>query len=112
MAADTPLSEAGPGHAVAGDPFGRFADFVPLMMWRTDTRGHAVHHNESWLAFTGRDAAEERGRGWRRGLHPDDEAAHASAFETALAALSPRGLDPADRGRGRPVVDVELQIVG
>ena len=89
MAADTPLSEAGPGHAVAGDPFGRFADFVPLMMWRTDTRGHAVHHNESWLAFTGRDAAEERGRGWRRGLHPDDEAAHASVFETALAARDP-----------------------
>ncbi|GJD33026.1 hypothetical protein PMNALOAF_4307 [Methylobacterium adhaesivum] len=88
MAADTPLTEAEPGRAVADDDFRRFADFVPLMMWRTDPQGRIVHHNESWLAFTGRSQAEERDC-WRRGLHPDDADSHLAAFETALAERTP-----------------------
>ncbi|SFH11863.1 sensor histidine kinase [Methylobacterium gossipiicola] len=85
MSADTPLTEAGPGPAMADDEFRRFADFVPLMMWRTDAQGRAVHHNEAWLAYTGRSQAEER-TGWHRGSHPDDAAVHAAAFESASAA--------------------------
>ena len=72
-----------------GDGFRRFADHVPLMMWRTDDRGRTVHHNECWLQFTGRPLAEEIDGGWRRGLHPDDFARHARIVDEAFAAHEP-----------------------
>ena len=48
--ADTPFD--------LGDGFRRFADHVPLMMWRTDEKGRSTYHNECWLQFTGRPLAE------------------------------------------------------
>lgn len=63
MAADTPSTEAAPVSGMGSGEFRRFADFVPLMMWRADRAGAATHHNESWLAFTGRSADEELGHG-------------------------------------------------
>ena len=71
-----------------GDGFRRFADHVPLMMWRTDDSGRSSYHNECWLQFTGRLLADEIGDGWRQGLHPDDFTRHAEivakAFESRL----------------------------
>ncbi|GEP06766.1 sensor histidine kinase [Methylobacterium oxalidis] len=89
MAAESPASGIGQGRFEVGDAFRRFADFVPLMMWRADPEGHAVHHNECWLEFTGRSAEEEIGDGWRRGLHPDDFARHAALVAEAYAAREP-----------------------
>ena len=89
MAADPPIPGAGRDSAEVGDAFRRFADFVPLMMWRSDTEGRAVHHNECWLDFTGRSAEEEIGEGWRRGLHPDDFARHAEIVGAAFTARAP-----------------------
>ncbi|MDP4021425.1 PAS domain S-box protein [Methylobacterium sp. NEAU 140] len=81
---------AGDAGAVAlSDSFRRFADVVPLMMWRSDTRGHAVHHNECWLAFTGRPLEEELGLGWRSGLHPEDFERHARIVAEAFTAREP-----------------------
>ena len=65
--------------------FRRFADFVPLMMWRSDAGGRAIHHNECWLQFTGRSFEDELGDGWRAGLHPDDFARHAALVDAAIA---------------------------
>lgn len=59
------------------------------MMWRSDTSGSAVHHNECWLDFTGRSAQDEVGDGWRRGLHPDDFERHAALVGEAFAAREP-----------------------
>lgn len=89
MAAD--LSSPGPGwdSLGAGDAFRRFADLVPLMMWRSDAQGLAVHHNESWLDFTGRTPDEEIGEGWRRGLHPDDFEQHAALVADAFSKREP-----------------------
>ncbi|KAB1072812.1 sensor histidine kinase [Methylobacterium planeticum] len=89
MAADTPSTGTTPGRFEVGDAFRRFADFVPLMMWRADPEGRAVHHNECWLTFTGRTAEEEIGEGWRRGLHPDDFDRHATLVADAFAAREP-----------------------
>lgn len=89
MAADTSSTEAAPVSGMASGEFRRFADFVPLMMWRADAAGAAIHHNESWLAFTGRSPEEERGHGWRRGLHPDDIERHAALVDRAFAAQEP-----------------------
>ncbi|MCJ2081755.1 sensor histidine kinase [Methylobacterium sp. J-090] len=89
MAADTPSSEADPGHAEPSDAFRRFSDLVPLMMCRSDAEGNAIHHNESWLRFTGRTRDEELGKGWLRGLHPDDVDAFTQVVGEARAAQKP-----------------------
>ncbi len=53
------------------DSFKRFADVVPLMMWRSDEHGHAIHHNECWLEFTGRRASRRNSASVaRRGAPP------------------------------------------
>ncbi|MCJ2130165.1 sensor histidine kinase [Methylobacterium sp. E-045] len=93
MAAETQSTEASIGEAVPCDEFRRFADFVPLMMWRSDIEGAAVHHNECWLDFTGRHRDEELGHGWRRGLHPDDFDRHAALVEEAFASRSPYSIE-------------------
>ena len=81
---------AGTGGAFdLGDGFRRFADHVPLMMWRTDGQGRSSYHNDCWLQFTGRPLADEVGDGWRRGLHPDDFERHARIVDTAFSARLP-----------------------
>jgi len=87
MGAQTP--SLGPDAAGPDAEFRRFADLVPLMMWRADPEGAAVHLNESWLDFTGRPPEEELGHGWRRGLHPDDFERHAALVAAAFAAREP-----------------------
>jgi PAS domain S-box-containing protein len=44
----------------------------PSMLRRTGLDGRCDYVNDTWLAFTGRDATEELGDGWTRGVHPDD----------------------------------------
>ncbi len=58
-------------------------------MWRSDMNGQAIHHNESWLTFTGRPLEDELGDGWRRGLHPDDFERHAKVVADAFEAREP-----------------------
>lgn len=77
------------GAAALSDSFRNFADVVPLMLWRSDHRGRAVHHNECWLDFTGRALEAELGDGWRSGLHPEDFERHAGIVAVAFAAREP-----------------------
>ncbi len=78
--------QAGGDAAALSDSFRNFADVVPLMLWRSDHRGQVIHHNECWLAFTGR---AELGDGWRDGLHPEDFERHAGVVATAFEAREP-----------------------
>ncbi|MEH3117362.1 MAG: PAS domain S-box protein [Methylorubrum populi] len=93
MGADTPAGgfsrTGGEAPFDLGDGFRRFADHVPLMMWRTDDSGCSTYHNECWLQFTGRPLADEIGDGWRRGLHPDDFERHAEIVARALESRLP-----------------------
>ncbi|MFD0936291.1 PAS domain S-box protein, partial [Methylobacterium trifolii] len=95
VAESPPTGTAGQGSEAASngsglsDGFRRFADDVPLMMWRSDAQGQAIHHNACWLDFTGRALEEELGEGWRRGLHPDDFEDHARIVATAFEAREP-----------------------
>lgn len=74
------------GASSVGTDFRRFADIVPLMLWRSDAGGKAIHHNECWLQFTGRSYEDELGDGWRQGLHPEDFERHAALVNAAFVA--------------------------
>jgi PAS domain S-box-containing protein len=89
MAAETPGPTEADEAVALSDSFRRFADSVPLMMWRSDADGRPIHHNESWLEFTGRSLDEELAQDWRQGLHPDDFARHAQVVADAFATRTP-----------------------
>jgi diguanylate cyclase (GGDEF)-like protein/PAS domain S-box-containing protein len=57
-------------------------DALPGPVWLSDPDGGRGFLNRAWLAFTGREAEQERGDGWRGGIHPDDR----DRVLTALAA--------------------------
>ncbi|WP_342109258.1 PAS domain S-box protein [Methylobacterium sp. SI9] len=88
-ASDVAVTQGSAEAAALSDSFKRFADVVPLMMWRSDEHGHAIHHNECWLEFTGRPLAAELGLGWREGLHPEDFDRHARIVAEAFEARKP-----------------------
>ncbi len=78
LAADLAISEA------------RFRGIVaksPVMIWRADPSGSCDFFNETWLEFRGRSEAEEAGRGWADGVHPDDLD---RCLETRASALERR----------------------
>jgi PAS domain S-box-containing protein len=59
---------------------------LPVMVWTTGPDGDADYFNPRWLQFTGRTVAEELGRGWTAGVHPDDRAKVIVAWQQARAA--------------------------
>jgi PAS domain S-box-containing protein len=61
-------------------------DNAPALIWIADPDGRAIHFNRTWLDFTGRTLEEERGTGWRSGIHPDD----VGALEKEVEALRRR----------------------
>ena len=48
------------------------ADSSPGMIWLTNPEGGREYFNRAWLNFRGRTAEEDRGDGWKSGVHPDD----------------------------------------
>jgi PAS domain S-box-containing protein len=54
---------------------GRFrvlADSAPVLIRMSDANALATDFNVTWLEFTGRDIAAERGHGWLESVHPDE----------------------------------------
>jgi two-component system, sensor histidine kinase PdtaS len=52
--------------------FRLLADHAPVMLWMSGLDGLCEFFNSTWLAFSGRSLAQERGNGWAEGVHPDD----------------------------------------
>ncbi|MCB9832679.1 MAG: PAS domain S-box protein [Planctomycetes bacterium] len=61
--------------------FRMLADTIPVMVWLADEHAAFTDFNRGWTSFRGRSVAQELGRGWAEGLHPDDR-------EACLAALN------------------------
>jgi PAS domain S-box-containing protein len=47
-------------------------DAAPIMIWVSGRDKGCLWFNRPWLAFTGRNMAQEVGRGWADGVHEDD----------------------------------------
>jgi PAS domain S-box-containing protein len=52
--------------------FRLLADHAPVMLWMSGRDGLCDFFNSTWLLFTGRTLAQERGNGWAEGVHADD----------------------------------------
>lgn len=63
------------------------ADHAPILIWMSDPDKRCSHFNKQWLAFTGREIAEELGEGWIKNVHPDDLK---SCWETYVKAFDAR----------------------
>jgi PAS domain S-box-containing protein len=49
-------------------------ELAPVGIFETDARGDCTFANRAWREMAGLSAAEAAGRGWVKGLHPDDRA--------------------------------------
>ncbi|WP_426061217.1 PAS domain-containing protein [Hymenobacter sp. B1770] len=56
---------------------------LPVMVWTTRADGWADYFNQRWLTFTGREMAQEIAFSWLDGVHPDDRAGAAAAWQKA-----------------------------
>ena len=60
------------------------ADTSPVLIWMADTSKACTYFNKVWLNFTGRTLEQEKGYGWREGIHSDD---YVSCIEQYIAAF-------------------------
>lgn len=68
---------------------GRFralADNASALVWISDEDKRCTYFNKVWLEFTGRSLAQEIGKGWEEGLHPDDRQPYLDTYLSALEA--------------------------
>ena len=63
-----------------------FVNLVPDLLWRNDSQGSAMWHNQRWFDYTGQKPAEAAGDGWLQAVHPDDRTQAMANFQAALMA--------------------------
>jgi PAS domain S-box-containing protein len=72
--------------------FRDMADNAPVMIWLAGEEG-CEFANKGWLEFRGRAMSQERGNGWSKGLHPDDQQRCLASYQASFAARCEFELD-------------------
>lgn len=62
---------------------------LPVLIWTATSDGQRDYFNPRWLAFTGKEMADELGEQWLTDLHPDDRARVHTQWRQAVAAGTP-----------------------
>ena len=52
--------------------FRMMADSAPVLIWMSGANSLFNYFNKRWLDFTGRNLEQEVGKGWFKGIHPED----------------------------------------
>lgn len=63
------------------------ADRAPILIRISQPERGTVWCNRAWLDFRGRTLDEERGDGWRQGIHPDDLAGVREKLDAAFRSI-------------------------
>ncbi len=64
----------------------RALDWVPAIIWVSDTEGHCLLVNRAWRDFTGRKLDDSIGDGWLSAMHPEDAAAWPELIQRAITS--------------------------
>ncbi|MFT7402538.1 MAG: PAS domain S-box-containing protein, partial [Hydrogenophaga sp.] len=69
------------------------ANASAVLFWTCDVQGQTDWVNRRWLAFTGRNLAEELGQAWMEGIHPDDRKRCEESFLQAIKGPEPYSME-------------------
>lgn len=58
---------------ISEEKFRKLAEYSPVFIWKSNTKGLCDYFNAQWLKFRGRTLEEEKNMGWTEGLHPEDK---------------------------------------
>lgn len=70
----------------AEELFKIMAEAAPVLIWISGVDKLCYYFNKGWLNFTGRTLAQESGKGWTEGVHPDDLERCLDIFENSFDA--------------------------
>ena len=73
--------------------FRTVADTAPVLIWMAEPDARRTFFNKPWLEFTGRSLEQEAGRGWVRGVHPDDVNRILETYHSAVKTLQPFSME-------------------
>ncbi len=65
------------------------ADHAPVLIWMSRPDTLYDYFNKMWLDFRGRSLEEEYGKGWTKGVHPDDLERCLHTYLTSFEARQP-----------------------
>ena len=74
------------GAQLSGDMI-RALDWVPAIIWVSDSAGQCLMVNQAWREFTGRKLEESIGDGWLTAMHPEDAAAWPELIGRAIDSV-------------------------
>lgn len=69
--------------------FRMMADTAPVFIWMSDPNNNTTFLSKTWYDFTNSTPELELGKGWLRGIHPDDAVAAGEACMAAFNARAP-----------------------